>query len=74
VGAENFASIITTIVKYSERDNFEEHLKMLIDTAIIYYITEFKHSEISIFPNTALRNIRKYPTSVIQVCTVGQQE
>jgi hypothetical protein len=31
-----------------QRENFQEHLKMLIDNAIIYYITEFKHPEISI--------------------------
>jgi hypothetical protein len=27
-------------------------LKMLMDIAITYYITEFKHPEISIFRNT----------------------
>jgi hypothetical protein len=35
-------------------------LKILIHIEIIYYITELKHSEISIFWNTALMNIRKY--------------
>jgi hypothetical protein len=74
VDAENFANIITAIVQYSERENFGEHLKILIDIAIIYYITEFKHPEISIFRNTAVTNIRKYQTYLIQVCTVGQQE
>jgi hypothetical protein len=28
--------------QYSERENFGERLKMLIDIAIIYYITEFQ--------------------------------
>jgi hypothetical protein len=49
-------------------------LKIITDIAIIYYITEFELSEISIFLNTAVTNIRKYPTYVIQVCTVGQLE
>jgi hypothetical protein len=35
-------------------------LKILIDIAIIYYITELEHSEISIFGNTAVKKIRKY--------------
>jgi hypothetical protein len=46
--------------------------KILIDIAIIYYITEFTHPEISIFRNTAVTNIRIYQTYVIQVCIVGQ--
>jgi hypothetical protein len=69
VGAENFASIITAIVTTFAVRKFGERLKILIDIAIIYYITEFKHPEISIFRNTAITNIRKYPTYVIQVCT-----
>jgi hypothetical protein len=31
---------------------------MLIDNAIMYFTTEFKHSEVSIFRNTAVTNIR----------------
>jgi hypothetical protein len=42
------------------RENFGEHLKILIDISIIYYITQFKHSEISIFRKTAVMNNRKY--------------
>jgi hypothetical protein len=70
VGAENFASIITAMVNNIRRENFGEHLKILIYIAVIYYITEFKHPEISIFRNTAVTNIRKYQTYVIQVCTI----
>jgi hypothetical protein len=33
---------------------------MLIYNAIIYYITELEHSEISIFWNTAVTSITKY--------------
>jgi hypothetical protein len=58
--------------QYSERENFGEHYKIVLDIAIIYYISEFKYPEISIFRNTAVTNIRKYQTYVIQVCTVGQ--
>jgi hypothetical protein len=35
-------------------------LKNLIDIAIIYYITELKHSEISILRKTAVMYNRKY--------------
>jgi hypothetical protein len=48
VGAEHDANIITAIVTiFGERENFGEHLNILIDIAIIYYITEFKHFNIS---------------------------
>jgi hypothetical protein len=56
VGAEYGANIITVIVTI-----FGD----AVDIAIIYYITEFMHPEISIFRNTAV-------TNVIQVFTVGQ--
>jgi hypothetical protein len=84
VGADHDANIITAIMTTPKRENFGEHLKMLIDNAIIYYITEFKHSENSIFRYTALTNIRrKYiyiyiyiytSIYIFQVCTVGQKE
>jgi hypothetical protein len=45
---------------------------MLIDIAIIFYITEFKDPEISIFRNTEVTNITKYQTYIILVCTVGE--
>jgi hypothetical protein len=72
VGAEHGANIITAIVKYSERVKLGEHLKMLIDIAIIYYITEFMPPEISISRDTAVTNIRKYQTYIIHVCTAGR--
>jgi hypothetical protein len=46
-------------------------LKIVIDIAIIYYITQFKHPEISIFRNTAVRNTRKYQTRVIRFVQLG---
>jgi hypothetical protein len=49
-------------------------LNILIETEIIYYIAEFKHPEISIIRNTAVTNIRKYQTYVIQVFTVGMKQ
>jgi hypothetical protein len=52
-------------LQYSERENFGEYLDILINSAIIYYITKFKYPEISIFRNTAVTNIRKYQTYVI---------
>jgi hypothetical protein len=39
-------------------------LKILIDIAIIYYITELEHSEVSLFWNTAVTNIAKYQVHV----------
>jgi uncharacterized protein YbcV (DUF1398 family) len=54
--------LLRQYIQYSERENFGKHLKILMDTAIIYYITEFKQPEISIFRNTAVTNIRKYQT------------
>jgi hypothetical protein len=62
VSAKHDANIIMKIVNNIRRENFGEHLKILTDIAIIYYITEFKHPEISIFRNTAVTNIRKYQT------------
>jgi hypothetical protein len=72
VGDENFASIITAIVTTFGERTFRRTLEILMDIVIIYYITEFKHPEISIFRNTAITNIRKYRTYVIQACTVEQ--
>jgi hypothetical protein len=43
----------------SETENFGQHLKMLIDIAIIYQITQSKHSESLIFWKTAVMIIRK---------------
>jgi hypothetical protein len=57
VGAKHVANIITPIVIYYY---------------YIYYNTEFKFPEISIFRNNAVTNIRKYQTCAIQICTVGQ--
>jgi hypothetical protein len=68
VGAEHGANIITGIDKIFGERKFSKNTLI----AIIYNITEFKHPEISIFRNTAVTNIRKYQTYVIQVCTVGQ--
>jgi hypothetical protein len=45
---------------------------ILVDNAIIYYITECKHPEILKFRHAAVTNIRKYQAYVIQVCTVEQ--
>jgi hypothetical protein len=45
---------------------------MLIDIAIIYDIMEFMNPEISIFRNTAVTNIRKSQTYIIQVRTLVQ--
>jgi hypothetical protein len=72
VGTEHGADIITAVVTVFGERKFRRNLKMLIDIAIIYYITEFMHLDISIFGNTAVTNIRKYQTYVMQVCTVGQ--
>jgi hypothetical protein len=40
------------------REHFEKHLNILVDTAIIYYITELKLSENSEFPESAVANTR----------------
>jgi hypothetical protein len=61
-------------LQYSERERLGEHLIILIDIAIIYPNTEFKHSGTSIFRNSAFTNIKNYHTHVIQVCTVGIEE
>jgi hypothetical protein len=72
-GGVNMVQILVRqLLQYSEGEHFGEHFKILIYIAVIYYITEFRHPEISIFRNTAVTNIRKYQTYVIQVCTVGQ--
>jgi hypothetical protein len=63
VGAS--AHIITAIDSIYRERKFRRTLENLIDIAIIYYITEFKRPEISIFRNTAVTNIRKYYTSRI---------
>jgi hypothetical protein len=57
VGAKHDAYIITAIVTIFGERKFRRSLKILIDVAIIYYITEFKHPEISILRNTAVTNI-----------------
>jgi hypothetical protein len=44
-------------LQYSQRENFGEHLKILIDIATIYYITEFEHPEISIISAYARNNL-----------------
>jgi hypothetical protein len=41
-----------------EREHFEQHLNILVDIAIIYYITELKLSENSEFPESAVANTR----------------
>jgi hypothetical protein len=38
---------------------FGERLTILLRTANLYYITEFKHSENLVFRNTAVTNIKK---------------
>jgi hypothetical protein len=61
VSAKHGANIITGIkITFGEGKKFGEHLKMLTDIGIIYYITEFKHSEISVFRNIAVTSITKY--------------
>jgi hypothetical protein len=40
------------------RKHFEQHLNILVDTAIIYYITELKLPENSQFPESAVANTR----------------
>jgi hypothetical protein len=40
------------------REHFEQHLNILVDTAIIYYITELMLSENSEFPESAVANTR----------------
>jgi hypothetical protein len=40
-------------------ENFGEYLKIVLRTTNIYYVTEFNHSENSIFRNTAVTNIKK---------------
>jgi hypothetical protein len=40
------------------REYFEQHLNILVDTAIIYYIAELKLSENSEFPESAVANTR----------------
>jgi hypothetical protein len=67
VGAQHGENNITAIVTIYRERTFRKHLKILIDTVIIYYITKFKHSEISIFRNTEVTNIIKYQVYVIQV-------
>jgi hypothetical protein len=42
------------------REHFGEDLKILVDTERIYYITELKASENSVFPETAVANTREY--------------
>jgi hypothetical protein len=51
-------------------------LRILIDNAIINYITELEHSEISIFRNTAVSHITKYQIHVPGLCNwaVGRKE
>jgi hypothetical protein len=40
------------------REHFQQHSNILVDTAIIYYITELKLSENSEFPGSAVANTR----------------
>jgi hypothetical protein len=40
------------------REHFEQHLNILVGTAVINYITELKLSENSEFPESALANTR----------------
>jgi hypothetical protein len=43
--------------------NIKGNTKIIIDIAIIYYITQFKHSESLLFPKTVITNIKKYQIS-----------
>jgi hypothetical protein len=71
VGAKHGENVITGIMTTFEGRKIGEQLKILIDIAIIYYITEFKHSERSILGNTALTTLENI-RYIFKVCTVAQ--